>query len=334
MEVNILRSKLAERARLVTKKLVGIIFFVILIVSSIFIGLVDLPIFELGTWTSRQNLVLLSSRLPRTLSLVIAGASVSVSGLVMQNLMQNKFVSPNTAGTMDSAKLGIVFVMIFLPNAPLLMRTSVAFGFAFLGTCLFLLLSRYLPSKNTILIPLVGIMFGNIVGSIATFFAYQHQLLQNMASWLQGNFSVVMRGNYELLYLSIPLFIVIYLFAYQFTIMAAGQEMATNLGISYQKMRLFGIGIIALSSSIVLVSVGNIPFLGIIVPNLVSLKFGDQMKNNLPLTAYFGASFLLICDMIGRIVIAPYEISVSLVVGVLGSVCFIALLLKESRRYA
>ena len=313
-----------------TKKIAGIIFLVILIVSSIFIGLVDLPIFELGTWSSRQNLVLLSSRLPRTLSLVIAGASVSVSGLVMQN----KFVSPNTAGTMDSAKLGIVFVMIFLPNAPLLMRTSVAFGFAFLGTCLFLLLSRYLPSKNTILIPLVGIMFGNIVGSIATFFAYQHQLLQNMASWLQGNFSVVMRGNYELLYLSIPLFIVIYLFAYQFTIMAAGQEMATNLGISYQKMRLFGIGIIALSSSIVLVSVGNIPFLGIIVPNLVSLKFGDQMKNNLPLTAYFGASFLLICDMIGRIVIAPYEISVSLVVGVLGSVCFIALLLKESRRYA
>ena len=252
----------------------------------------------------------------------------------MQNLMQNKFVSPNTAGTMDSAKLGIVFVMIFLPNTPLLMRTSVAFGFSFLGTCLFLLLSRYLPSQNTILIPLVGIMFGNIVGSIATFFAYQHQLLQNMASWLQGNFSIVMRGNYELLYLSIPLFIVIYLFAYQFTIMAAGQEMATNLGISYQKMRLFGIGIIALSSSIVLVSVGNIPFLGIIVPNLVSLKFGDQMKNNLPLTAYFGASFLLICDMIGRLVIAPYEISVSLVVGVLGSVCFIALLLKESRRYA
>lgn len=251
----------------------------------------------------------------------------------MQNMMQNKFVSPNTTGTMDSAKLGIVFVMIFLPNAPLLLRTTAAFGFAFLGTCLFLLLSRYLPSQNTILIPLVGIMFGNIVGSIATFFAYQYQLLQNMASWLQGNFSVVMRGNYELLYLSIPLFILIYCFAYHFTIMATGQEMATNLGISYQKMRLFGIGIIALSSSIVLVSVGNIPFLGMIVPNLVTLKFGDQMKKNLSFTAYFGTSFLLLCDMIGRIVIAPYEISVSLVVGILGSICFIGLLLKESRRY-
>ncbi|MDN6539389.1 MAG: iron chelate uptake ABC transporter family permease subunit, partial [Lactococcus sp.] len=298
------------------------------------IGLVNVPPFDISTWTSRQHLVLLASRLPRTISLLIAGASVSVSGLVMQNLMQNKFVSPNTVGTMDSAKLGIVFVMIFLPNATSLTKMSMAFVFALLGTSLFLLMSRYIMSKSSIMLPLVGIMFGNIIGSIANFFAFKYQLVQNVTSWLQGNFSIVMRGSYELLYLSIPLFILIYLFAYQFTIIAAGQEMSTNLGISYQKMRLFGVGIIALTSSIVLVSVGNIPFLGIIVPNLVTLKFGDQMKKNLPLTAYFGAAFLIICDIIGRTIISPYEISASLIVGVLGSVCFIALLLKEGRRQA
>ena len=317
-----------------TKKLVFISFFLLLIISSIFIGLVNVPPFDISTWTSRQHLVLLASRLPRTISLLIAGASVSVSGLVMQNLMQNKFVSPNTVGTMDSAKLGIVFVMIFLPNATSLTKMSMAFVFALLGTSLFLLMSRYIMSKSSIMLPLVGIMFGNIIGSIANFFAFKYQLVQNVTSWLQGNFSLVMRGSYELLYLSIPLFILIYLFAYQFTIIAAGQEMSTNLGISYQKMRLFGVGIIALTSSIVLVSVGNIPFLGIIVPNLVTLKFGDQMKKNLPLTAYFGAAFLIICDIIGRTIISPYEISASLIVGVLGSVCFIALLLKEGRRQA
>ena len=317
-----------------TKKLVFISFFLLLIISSIFIGLVNVPPFDISTWTSRQHLVLLASRLPRTISLLIAGASVSVSGLVMQNLMQNKFVSPNTVGTMDSAKLGIVFVMIFLPNATSLTKMSMAFVFALLGTSLFLLMSRYIMSKSSIMLPLVGIMFGNIIGSIANFFAFKYQLVQNVTSWLQGNFSIVMRGSYELLYLSIPLFILIYLFAYQFTIIAAGQEMSTNLGISYQKMRLFGVGIIALTSSIVLVSVGNIPFLGIIVPNLVTLKFGDQMKKNLPLTAYFGAAFLIICDIIGRTIISPYEISASLIVGVLGSVCFIALLLKEGRRQA
>lgn len=317
-----------------TKKLVFISFFLLLIISSIFIGLVNVPPFDISTWTSRQHLVLLASRLPRTISLLIAGASVSVSGLVMQNLMQNKFVSPNTVGTMDSAKLGIVFVMIFLPNATSLTKMSMAFVFALLGTSLFLLMSRYIMSKSSIMLPLVGIMFGNIIGSIANFFAFKYQLVQNVTSWLQGNFSIVMRGSYELLYLSIPLFILIYLFAYQFTIIAAGQEMSTNLGISYQKMRLFGVGIIALTSSIVLVSVGNIPFLGIIVPNLVTLKFGDQMKKNLPLTAYFGAAFLIIFDIIGRTIISPYEISASLIVGVLGSVCFIALLLKEGRRQA
>ncbi|MCJ1989213.1 ABC transporter permease [Lactococcus carnosus] len=317
-----------------TKKLVFISFFLLLIISSIFIGLVNVPPFDISTWTSRQHLVLLASRLPRTISLLIAGASVSVSGLVMQNLMQNKFVSPNTVGTMDSAKLGIVFVMIFLPNATSLTKMSMAFVFALLGTSLFLLMSRYIMSKSSIMLPLVGIMFGNIIGSIANFLAFKYQLVQNVTSWLQGNFSIVMRGSYELLYLSIPLFILIYLFAYQFTIIAAGQEMSTNLGISYQKMRLFGVGIIALTSSIVLVSVGNIPFLGIIVPNLVTLKFGDQMKKNLPLTAYFGAAFLIICDIIGRTIISPYEISASLIVGVLGSVCFIALLLKEGRRQA
>ena len=317
-----------------TKKLVFISFFLLLIISSLFIGLVNVPPFDISTWTSRQHLVLLASRLPRTISLLIAGASVSVSGLVMQNLMQNKFVSPNTVGTMDSAKLGIVFVMIFLPNATSLTKMSMAFVFALLGTSLFLLMSRYIMSKSSIMLPLVGIMFGNIIGSIANFFAFKYQLVQNVTSWLQGNFSIVMRGSYELLYLSIPLFILIYLFAYQFTIIAAGQEMSTNLGISYQKMRLFGVGIIALTSSIVLVSVGNIPFLGIIVPNLVTLKFGDQMKKNLPLTAYFGAAFLIICDIIGRTIISPYEISASLIVGVLGSVCFIALLLKEGRRQA
>ncbi|MCJ1993984.1 iron chelate uptake ABC transporter family permease subunit [Lactococcus piscium] len=317
-----------------TKKLVFISFFLLLIISSIFIGLVNVPPFDISTWTSRQHLVLLASRLPRTISLLIAGASVSVSGHVMQNLMQNKFVSPNTVGTMDSAKLGIVFVMIFLPNATSLTKMSMAFVFALLGTSLFLLMSRYIMSKSSIMLPLVGIMFGNIIGSIANFFAFKYQLVQNVTSWLQGNFSIVMRGSYELLYLSIPLFILIYLFAYQFTIIAAGQEMSTNLGISYQKMRLFGIGIIALTSSIVLVSVGNIPFLGIIVPNLVTLKFEDQMKKNLPLTAYFGAAFLIICDIIGRTIISPYEISASLIVGVLGSVCFIALLLKEGRRQA
>ncbi|MGX7201262.1 iron ABC transporter permease [Enterococcus plantarum] len=311
------------------KKIGLFVLLLLLIVLSIFVGVKDISLTQLFQWDSQQQLVLLTTRLPRTISLVIAGSTISISGLIMQHLTQNKFVSPSTAGTMDSARLGILVVMILFPSAPLLFRSFIAFLFAFGGTLIFIFLTRFLPAKNQVMIPLIGVMFGNIIGSVATFFAYQFQLVQNMSSWLQGNFSTVMKGNYELLYLTIPLLIITYLFAYRFTVVGMGEDMATNLGLNYQRIQLFGLGIVALSSAVVLIMVGNIPFLGVIVPNLVSMRYGDHMKNTLAITAIGGSIFLLACDILARIVIAPYEIPVSVVVGVLGSFIFIALLMRR-----
>ncbi|MBO0473876.1 ABC transporter permease [Enterococcus ureasiticus] len=311
------------------KKIGLFVLLLLLIVLSIFVGVKDISLTQLFQWDSQQQLVLLTTRLPRTISLVIAGSTISISGLIMQHLTQNKFVSPSTAGTMDSARLGILVVMIFFPSAPLLFRSFIAFLFAFGGTLIFIYLTRFLPAKNQVMIPLIGVMFGNIIGSVATFFAYQFQLVQNMSSWLQGNFSTVMKGNYELLYLTIPLLIITYLFAYRFTVVGMGEDMATNLGLNYQRIQLFGLGIVALSSAVVLIMVGNIPFLGVIVPNLVSMRYGDHMKNTLAITAVGGSIFLLACDVLARVVIAPYEVPVSVVVGVLGSFIFIALLMRR-----
>ncbi|WP_206912795.1 iron compound ABC transporter permease [Enterococcus sp. DIV0840] len=311
------------------KKIGLFVLLLLLIVLSIFVGVKDISLTQLFQWDSQQQLVLLTTRLPRTISLVIAGSTISISGLIMQHLTQNKFVSPSTAGTMDSARLGILVVMIFFPSAPLLFRSFIAFLFAFGGTLIFIYLTRFLPVKNQVMIPLIGVMFGNIIGSVATFFAYQFQLVQNMSSWLQGNFSTVMKGNYELLYLTIPLLIITYLFAYRFTVVGMGEDMATNLGLNYQRIQLFGLGIVALSSAVVLIMVGNIPFLGVIVPNLVSMRYGDHMKNTLAITAVGGSIFLLACDVLARVVIAPYEVPVSVVVGVLGSFIFIALLMRR-----
>ncbi|WP_375178360.1 ABC transporter permease [Enterococcus rotai] len=311
------------------KKIGLFVLLLLLIVASIFVGVKDISLTQLFQWDSQQQLVLLTTRIPRTISLVIAGSTISISGLIMQHLTQNKFVSPSTAGTMDSARLGILVVMIFLPSAPLLFRSFIAFLFAFVGTLIFIYLTRFLPAKNQVMIPLIGVMFGNIIGSVATFFAYQFQLVQNMSSWLQGNFSTVMKGNYELLYLTIPLLIITYLFAYRFTVVGMGEDMATNLGLNYQRIQLFGLGIVALSSAVVLIMVGNIPFLGVIVPNLVSMRYGDHMKNTLAITAVGGSIFLLACDVLARVVIAPYEVPVSVVVGVLGSFIFIALLMRR-----
>ncbi|MDT2760058.1 ABC transporter permease [Enterococcus xiangfangensis] len=310
------------------------IFFALFLLSalSIFIGVKDLMLQALLQGDSQQWLILLTTRIPRTVSLILAGATMSVCGLIMQHLTQNKFVSPTTAGTMDSARLGILIVMLFLPNASTTVRTFAAFIFAFFGTMIFLALSRLLPTKDPIFLPLLGVMFGNIVGSVATFFAYQFQLIQNMSSWLQGNFSLVAKGSYELLYLTIPLFFIIYVFAYFFTIVGLGEDLAVNLGINYPLIQLFGIGLVAAASGLVLIMVGTVPFLGVIVPNIVSLIYGDHVKQNLLITALCGSLFLMFCDILSRIVIAPYEVPVSLTVGILGSLIFIYLLVR--RRHA
>ncbi|WP_086348619.1 ABC transporter permease [Candidatus Enterococcus clewellii] len=311
------------------KKIGLFLFLLLLAFISIFVGVKDISFTQLFQWNSEQQLVLLTTRVPRTVSLMIAGSTISISGLIMQHLTQNKFVSPGTAGTMDSARLGILVVMIFFPTAPLLFRSFIAFLFALAGTLIFLSLTRFLPAKNQVMVPLIGVMFGNIIGSIATFFAYQFQLVQNMSSWLQGNFSTVMKGSYELLYLTLPLLALIYLFAYRFTIAGMGEDLATNVGLNYRRTQFLGLSIVALSSAVVLIMVGSIPFLGVIVPNLVAMYYGDHMKNTLSVTAIGGSVFLLICDILARVVIAPYEIPVSVVVGVLGSVIFIALLLRR-----
>ena len=150
--------------------------------------------------------------------------------------------------------------MLFLPNASTTVRTLAAFIFAFLGTMVFLGLSRLLPTKEPIFLPLLGVMFGNIVGSVATFFCLSVSADSKHVSWLQGNFSLVAKGSYELLYLTIPLFLVIYLFAYYFTIVGLGEDVAINLGVNYRLIQTLGIGLVAAASGLVLIMGGG-PFL-------------------------------------------------------------------------
>lgn len=301
-------------------------------VVSLVVGVHSLPIQDLFHLNKMQELILWQTRIPRTVSLIIAGATLSVCGLIMQQLTQNKFVSPSVAGTMDSARLGILIAMIVFPSASLLTKSTVAFLFAFLGTLIFIQLLQRLPRKNQVLVPLVGVMYGNIIGSAVTFVAYQLNLIQNMSSWLQGNFAVVTKGSYELIYLSVPLLVISYFYAHHFTVAGMGKDLAVGVGLDYQRIQWIGLGIVGLASSVILVTIGSLPFIGVVIPNLVALRYGDQVHRTLGITALFGSIFLIACDILSRIVIAPYEIPVSLTVGVIGSALFLYLLLRGNRR--
>lgn len=303
-------------------------------IGSLFIGIKDISPLDLFSLTDSQRQVLLVSRVPRLMALIVAGMSMSIAGLIMQQLSRNKFVSPTTAGTMDSAKFGIMVALMFFSGASAMQKLLVAFVFSLLGTFLFMRILEKIKYKDSVFIPLVGLMFGNIVGSVTTFFAYKNDLVQNISSWMMGDFSSVLKGNYELIYISVPLLLLAYVFANRFTVAGMGEDFAVNLGLNYKAVVNIGLVIVALISSVVLLTAGMIPFLGLVVPNIVSLYIGDHLKKSLAHTALLGAVFLLFCDILGRIVIYPYEVSISLTVGVIGSGLFIYLLLRSRKGVA
>lgn len=309
------------------------ILFVILAVASLFIGVQHISLADLLAWKEDDIEVLMISRIPRLISIIIAGASMSICGLIMQQLSQNKFVSPTTAGTMDCARLGILVSLIWFASASPLLKVTIAFLFAFAGTMIFMRVLERVKYKDAVFIPLVGLMFGNIVSSMTTFFAYKYDLIQSISSWLHGDFSMMMKGRYELLYLSIPLMIVAYMYANRFTIAGMGEEIATNLGLRYRYIVNVGLVIVAATSSLVVLTVGTLPFLGLIIPNIVTLYYGDHLEKVLPLTALSGAVFVLVCDIFGRVIIYPYEIPIGLTVGVIGSGVFLYLLVRRRKRY-
>ena len=272
------------------------------------------------------------SRLPRLISILIAGVVMSICGLIMQQISQNKFVSPTTGATIDSAQLGIMVAMIIFPSASIMQKTIISFVFALIGTFIFIIFLRNLKIKNVVFVPLVGIIFGNIIGSITTFLGYKFDLLQSVSSWMQGNFSMIMKGNYELLYLSIPLVIITIVYANMFTVAGMGKDFATNLGLNYDRVVNIGVSIVALATVIVVVTVGSIPFIGLIVPNLVAMYKGDNVNKSIFDIALVGSVFILICDIIGRVVIYPYEFPIGVTVGVIGSILFLFIVLRRNNR--
>ena len=303
---------------------VGLVF---LSVISLFVGVIDLDVPSLlsGNWDQWE--IFLLSGLPRLLAILCTGVGMSVAGLIMQQLCMNKFVSPTTGATISSAKFGILLALLFMPNSTLWSRAIFAFVMATLGTWVFVWFIQRIQFKDVVMVPLVGIMFGNVIGGITNYLAYQYEMTQALSTWEVGHFSLVVQGRYELVYLAVPMVILAFLFANHFNIVGMGKDFSRNLGVPYNLVLFGGLTIAAMITASVVVVVGAISYIGLIVPNVVAMFKGDRIRGTLVDTALFGAIFVLGCDVIARTVIAPYELPIELVVGILGSVIFIALLL-------
>jgi iron complex transport system permease protein len=308
------------------KLLIGLLVVIALLVISLFTGVYDIA----GAADGSEMFQI--TRVPRTIALVLAGAAMAMSGLVMQLLTQNRFVEPTTTGTTEWAGLGLLTVLVLVPQPSIPLRMAGAVIAAFIGTMVFFAFLRRVSLKSSLIVPIVGIMLGAVVGAVSTYFALATDSLQNLGVWFAGSFTSVLRGQYEMLWIVALVGVVVFLVADRLTIAGLGEEVATNVGVNYNRIILLGTVLIAIATGVVTVVVGNLPFLGLIVPNIVAMVRGDDLRSNLPWVCLLGIAIVTVCDIIGRTIIMPFEVPVSLILGIVGAVVFILLLLRQRRR--
>ena len=302
----------------------------IISVLSLFIGVIDIDLNTLLSGGDGMGLnIFLLARIPRLLAILCTGVGMSVAGLIMQQLCMNKFVSPSTGATIQSAQFGILLSLVFIPGIGLWGRVLLAFAMSVLGTWIFVWFVQKIQFKNAVLVPLIGIMFGNVLGGITSFIAYRFEVTQQLSTYFVGSFALIIKGNYELVWLVIPLVTIAFIFANYFNIVGIGKEFSQNLGVNYKLVLFFGLTIASMITASVVTIVGQISYIGLIIPNIVAMFKGDKIKGTLVDTALLGALFVLICDIIARSVIMPYELPIELVVGIIGSVMFIAMLIYK-----
>ncbi len=298
---------------------------------SIFVGAISISLDDILSLDADALELLFLSRFPRLIACLLSGMSLAVAGLIMQSICMNKFVSPSTAATLSSAQFGILIALLCFENTSLLERSIFTFAFSMLGTFLFVSFILKTKFKDIIIVPLIGVMFSNIIGGITTFIAFDNNMSQAISSYIVGHFSLVIKGNYEIVYLNLPLLILALLFASKFNIASLGANFCKNLGLNYKFILFIGLTLASALCASIVVTVGTIPYVGLIIPNLVAIFKGDNLKNSLVDTALLGGIFVLLCDIISRTIVYPYEIAINIIVGVLGSLIFILLIFYKLR---
>lgn len=312
-----------------------ILLVFVLSIVSLNVGASRMKLLHLLTQPDdRVTQLLFVSRWPRTLALVLAGAALAVSGLILQMLARNRLVDPSMVGTVDAATLGLLLCTLMAPGMVLWLKFGVVTVFAMLGTLLFLAVLNRIPLRSALLVPLVGLVLAGVISAGNQLLAHQFELSQALRTWSSGDFSAVLRGRYELLWVAAGITLCALFLADRFTVLGMGKDFATNVGVNYQGLVVVGVLLVAMISASVVVIAGALPFIGLIVPNLIRFITGDNLRRAIPLVALAGSALMLAADLLGRLLIHPYEVPSANILAIAGSLVFLVILLRGRQQWA
>ncbi|MCQ2376940.1 MAG: iron ABC transporter permease [Methanocorpusculum sp.] len=351
------------------KKLVLIVILAVLllcaVIAALGIGSVYLPPWDILTAMghalfpqfiaapeSGADLIILNYRLPRIFLAVLAGVALAVAGAVMQGLLRNPLVSPFTLGLSSAASFGAALMIVAGPvlfggifassvlflGIPFTGRTLLlilsAFVFGLLSVVLVYFISRARHASQAVMI-LAGVVIGYLfqAGLLALKYVSNDDALREIVTWTMGG---MWGATWQAIVILAPIVLICFFLvewkAWDLNTLSSGDDVAKNLGIKVDRFRITGLLIVSFAASACLAFTGIIGFIGLMAPHICRMLIGNDYRYLLPASALMGALILLVSDTAARVVLAPLEIPVGIVMYILGGLFFLFLITKGRGR--
>lgn len=304
---------------------------------SISIGSSRIPLSEIiramqqGDNSSKIYMIISFVRIPRTLAAVLAGCALSVSGAILQSVLNNSLASPSIIGINSGAGLFTVLIAAFFPAS--LYYTTIA---AFIGALIAVFLVYFIAKRtgaSRMTLVLSGIAVSSFIGAMTdTVLTLKPDVVMERTAFLIGGFSGVTMDRLSFAGCFIVFALVIALIlSYDMNILALGDESAKSLGLNVVRLRFIFLILVAMLAGSAISFAGLLGFVGLIVPHVARLLVGYDNRILIPVSALLGSIFTLICDLLARVLFAPFEIPVGIIMSFLGGPFFIYLLIKGRR---
>jgi len=335
----------------------GLLLLFFMLVYSISVGAVEIPFYKvvqtlLGQepiTKSDENIwrIVWNIRLPQALAAIVAGAGLSVAGVVMQSILRNPIASPFTLGVSNAGAFGAAVSVVVLGTGKMqstvadaviinnpYMTTTVAFLFCLLATGVILLISKIRGTSHEVMV-LAGVALSSLFTAGTMFLQYfaDDTQLAAVVFWTFGDVGRVNWVELEIMTSVVLLAILFFIVnCWNYNAIDAGDETAKGLGVNVERIRLTSMVISALVSAVIVAFLGVIGFIGLICPHMVRRVIGDDQKYLIPGSALFGGILLLVSDTAARLIISPYVLPVSVLTAFMGAPAFIYLLLRGYKR--
>ena len=327
-----------ENKRFVITLITLCVILVVLFFTSMCLGRYFIPLGDIFRYFTFQTIedtphrVIEYLRIPRTLVALLIGCSLSVSGAIYQSAFNNKLVSPDLLGVSSGASVGACLAILVGFSSALI--SVFAFIFGFVAVVLTLLISKSFRNKSNIVLILCGLAIGGLMSSLVGLMKYladNEMKLAEMTFWLLGDLSKVTINDF---WVMLPVAVIgctlAIILSWRLNIISLGAKESKALGVNY-KVTMSLLIIVATALTAVSVAVGGtIGWIGLVIPNIVRLFVGSNNKKVIPISILLGSIMMIVVDTIAR-TIAPNEIPLSIITGILGTPVFIYAIFKRRR---